>query len=136
MKKLNKKGFTIVELVIVIAVIGILSAVLIPTFSNLTEKANISAAEQTVANEYKNWLIDNAEKTDLESLKDTILSFEGKYYFKHDGNQFVYDKDITAAPTSGYQSDKEADNPLFGNFFKDNATTTNVVEFEVFVKSN
>lgn len=31
MKK-NKKGFTIVELVIVIAVIGILAAVLIPTF--------------------------------------------------------------------------------------------------------
>ena len=30
MKK-NKKGFTIVELVIVIAVIGILAAVLIPT---------------------------------------------------------------------------------------------------------
>ena len=35
----KKKGFTIVELVIVIAVVGILSAVLIPTFSNLIEKA-------------------------------------------------------------------------------------------------
>ena len=34
----NRKGFTIVELVIVIAVIAILAAVLIPTFSSLTQK--------------------------------------------------------------------------------------------------
>ena len=35
----SKKGFTIVELVIVIAVIAILAAVLIPTFSNLVKKS-------------------------------------------------------------------------------------------------
>lgn len=44
----NKKGFTIVELVIVIAVIAILAAVLIPTFANLVEKANQSADIQAV----------------------------------------------------------------------------------------
>ena len=43
MKNLKKKGFTIVELVIVIAVIAVLAAVLIPTFVNLTRKANQSA---------------------------------------------------------------------------------------------
>ena len=42
MKKNNKKGFTIVELVIVIAVIAILAAVLIPTFSGIVKKANIA----------------------------------------------------------------------------------------------
>ena len=41
--KMNKKGFTIVELVIVIVVIAILAAVLIPTFSSLIKKANISS---------------------------------------------------------------------------------------------
>ena len=46
MKKNNKKGFTIVELVIVIAVIAILAAVLIPTFASVTEKAKKSAALQ------------------------------------------------------------------------------------------
>lgn len=50
MKRNNKKGFTIVELVIVIAVIGILAAVLIPTFSNVIEKANASAALQAAKN--------------------------------------------------------------------------------------
>jgi type IV pilus assembly protein PilA len=39
----NKKGFTIVELVIVIAVIEILAAVLIPSFSGIIAKANESA---------------------------------------------------------------------------------------------
>ena len=46
MKRNNKKGFTIVELVIVIAVIAILAGVLIPTFSGIVEKANESAAVQ------------------------------------------------------------------------------------------
>ena len=50
MKKSNKKGFTIVELVIVIAVIAILAAVLIPTFSSLVKKANLSSDKQAVRN--------------------------------------------------------------------------------------
>ncbi len=47
-RKMNKKGFTIVELVIVIAVIAILAAVLIPTFVSLVKKANLSADTQAV----------------------------------------------------------------------------------------
>lgn len=46
--KRNKKGFTIVELVIVIAVIAILAAVLIPTFASLIKKANLSSDKQAV----------------------------------------------------------------------------------------
>ena len=50
MRNLKKKGFTIVELVIVIAVIAVLAAVLIPTFVNLTKKANMSADQVAVKN--------------------------------------------------------------------------------------
>ena len=46
MKKMNKKGFTIVELVIVIAVIAILAGVMIPTFGSIINKANESEALQ------------------------------------------------------------------------------------------
>ena len=45
-----KKAFTLVELVIVIAVIAILAAILIPTFSNVIEKANENADIQLVNN--------------------------------------------------------------------------------------
>ena len=53
MKRNNKKGFTIVELVIVIAVIAILAGVLIPTFAGIVSKANKSAAQQEAAALYK-----------------------------------------------------------------------------------
>ena len=48
MLKAIKKGFTIVELVIVIAVIAILAGVLIPSFSSIMKKANLSADKQAV----------------------------------------------------------------------------------------
>ena len=47
-QKKDRKAFTIVELVIVIAVIAILAAVLIPTFSNIIKKSNLSADKQAV----------------------------------------------------------------------------------------
>ena len=50
MKKQARKGFTIVELVIVIAVIAILAGVLIPTFASVIRKANISADTQVAKN--------------------------------------------------------------------------------------
>lgn len=46
----NRKGFTVVELVIVIAIIAILAAVLIPTFASLIAKANVSVDTQLVRN--------------------------------------------------------------------------------------
>ena len=50
MNRNSKKGFTIVELIIVIAVIAVLAAVLIPTFSNLIQKANVAADTTLIKN--------------------------------------------------------------------------------------
>lgn len=55
-KQKLKKAFTITELVIVIAVIGILIAVLIPTFSNVIENAHKSTALQQSNNALKEYL--------------------------------------------------------------------------------
>lgn len=46
----SNKGFTIVELVIVIAVVAVLAGVLIPTFAGIVKRANISADIQTARN--------------------------------------------------------------------------------------
>ena len=80
MKKTNKKGFTLVELVIVIAVIAILAAVLIPVFANLIEKANVSAALQNARNEYTAYTLAVATKGEVPEKNCAIKS--GKYYFE------------------------------------------------------
>ena len=59
MKTSKRRGFTTVELVIVIAVIAVLAAVLIPTFTNLITKAGASAALQACKNTLTEFLTEN-----------------------------------------------------------------------------
>jgi len=61
MKTNRKHGFTIVELVVVIAIIAVLAAVLIPTFISIVKKANDSAYLQERTNQQ---IADLAEKVE------------------------------------------------------------------------
>ena len=71
MMKNTRKGFTITELVIVIAVIAILAAVLIPTFSSLIKKANRSSDEQATR-EMNTALQSASVTTKPTSLKEVV----------------------------------------------------------------
>jgi len=65
MKK--KRGFTIIELVIVIAVIAILSGILIPTFIGLNKSAKMSKDLITLSNINKVYTVDKLEKSGKNS---------------------------------------------------------------------
>ena len=69
--KNSKKGFTIVELVIVIAVIAILAAVLIPTFSGVVGNAKEAGAKESAKNAYSQYLAENADSG--EDLADDFI---------------------------------------------------------------
>ena len=58
MKK--KKGFTLVELVIVIAVIAILSAILIPTFGSIMSDAKETSAKADLKSVITTYLAENS----------------------------------------------------------------------------
>ena len=101
MKKLNnKKGFTIVELVIVIAVIGILAGVLIPTFSSVTKSANESAALQEAKSTLENILAVNNGSIDANTkfyicnvTTGTTTTAEIKYTYSYVNNALSLDEE-------------------------------------------
>ena len=102
MKRLNKKGFTIVELVIVIAVIAILAAVLIPVFSNVIEKANNSNITQEVNAALKLILAEENGQLSYSSTYVFIYKDENtvKYFkYDHDMKKIV---EIVATNIPGY----------------------------------
>lgn len=99
MLKKMKKAFTITELVIVIAVIAILAAVLIPTFTTVVNNANESAAMQETKSEWTNCSAEIVTTVDASSMNYLIVH-EGYAFVVLNGNLEVdpVQKDVTAKP--------------------------------------
>ena len=72
-KKLNKKGFTLMEMLIVVAIIAILVAIAIPTFSNALQKAKIAADEANLRALY-------SEKVTEYLLSDGTAKIDAKMF--------------------------------------------------------
>ncbi len=90
-KKNTRKGFTTVELVVVIAVIAILATVLIPTFDGLIDDARESAALINAKNSYIQHMNDNAATGIIVS--DGYIT-SGDYTFQVVGGQ-IQDEPVT-----------------------------------------
>jgi type IV pilus assembly protein PilA len=62
MKTKNQKGFTLIELMIVVAIIGILAAIALPAYQNYTQKAKFTEVTNATA----------AAKTAVEICSQTV----------------------------------------------------------------
>ena len=72
----NRKAFTMLELVFVIAVIGILSAIAIPKFAATRDDAVITKAKTTVAS-IRNAIITERQKRTLRGVFTPFISLGG-----------------------------------------------------------
>ena len=109
MKKMtNKKGFTLAELLIVVAIIAVLVAIAIPVFTTQLEKSreatDISNVRAAVAEVTTQFLADGAQKsfsatvTPQQKQANWQNSNNGKLYTRVDG----VEKSVTVpAKTSG-----------------------------------
>ncbi|MCD8040363.1 MAG: prepilin-type N-terminal cleavage/methylation domain-containing protein [Clostridia bacterium] len=88
-KATGKRGFTIVELSIVIAVIAILAAILVPTFATIFEKANKTSALQNAKNTVAEYIAEFDKNPE-----DGSVIYDGSDYFilfSKDGTYTTYD---------------------------------------------
>ncbi len=101
MKKTNKKGFTLAELLIVIAIIAVLIAIAIPTFSGALRNARLQTDHANIRSAYAMVMTANMMgKIDVNGTP-TDGNASTPYYFLQDGtlgtsNTGAYELQVTA----------------------------------------
>ena len=76
-KKLNKKGFTLMEMLIVVAIIAILIAIAIPTFTGALDKTKASADAANIRAGYAT--------LQANAMLDPTTYADGSYILQKDG---------------------------------------------------
>ncbi|MBP5212826.1 MAG: type II secretion system protein [Pyramidobacter sp.] len=97
-----KKTFTMVELLVVIAVIGILAGILVPVLGNATQKARITQA-----------------RADINTLMTAMKSYESTY----NALPCAYEKDHKTSTRDGEKGFAKEDNYLFWHEYAKNSNS-------------
>jgi len=87
MKNSNKKGFTLVELVVVIAIIGVLAAILVPSMMGYVKKSRLKTANGNA-------------KTAYNAIADCLTDLETQGMQFANGISAVSSIDCTTVPTA------------------------------------
>ena len=100
-KKLNKKGFTLAELLIVVAIIAVLVAIAVPIFSGALEKARLGVHRNNARALKSMGVASILASKDFESHADgtTKWVITGKYNFKTEQFESMY-----INPTTGHDA--------------------------------
>ncbi len=80
LKKMNKKGFTLAELLIVVAIIGVLVAISIPIFTSQLEKSREAVDEANIRNAYaviQSAALTEESATDIAKNNTKEITFTG-----------------------------------------------------------
>ena len=95
MKKRNQKGFTIMEMLIVVAIIAVLVAIAIPTFNSALTKSKEAADVANIRAAYAEMMMDymmDGKQLTAEQIKGKIgsLNFSDDKHFTVDSNAITY----------------------------------------------
>lgn len=97
-RKINKKGFTLTEILAVIAILGVILAIAVPSYNSLSkkfEKAYYEKLEGSVLAAAKSYYKENAESRPAELLYSNVVTF----------SELIDNKNID--DIKGYKSESE-----------------------------
>ena len=72
---INRKAFTIIELLVVVAIIGILAAVGVVAYNGYTSSAKQKVVQQNIKSIYKLWSVENARCLAMDSSEPVLNSY-------------------------------------------------------------
>ena len=125
-KLLNKKGFTLMEMLIVVAIIVILVAISIPTFSNSLDSAK-KATDAANFRSAKSALVMQTMNGSADEIKETAAAEFAKYYYDFEDGKFIKSSDLTK-DTAGSLGECSKHNGLYITLKQD--ATTKVVSVQ------
>lgn len=103
----NKKGFTLIELMVVIVIIGILAALAIPKFTSASDKAKWSEAPTVLASYENAQLARLSETNALGDLSELVFEAPAasKWFTYAQGDTGTYSAAVTGSPIGGVAVD-------------------------------